>query len=252
MEFKKIDETKFQCLLHEEDLEDNNISLDDFFRNDTAKIHGLLDVVMEEAQKHIGVIMTSGVMSLQLAPQPNHSILLTISSGKEEFGDMLRQAGERAAQAVSVLKSGKESTGNVIKKDTKEDGKQVKAAPFKPVRGDEADRTAFAVDLDGQSVGSEAVICRLSCMGDFEQFCAAAPKTWGIRNALYKDPATGALYLMLERGRSSRTRYQQFINGLLDYGEFIACKVERMAYIREHYDLMIASNAVNVIKKYCI
>ena len=35
MEFKRIDDTKFQCLLDEDDLEDNNISLDDFFRNDT-------------------------------------------------------------------------------------------------------------------------------------------------------------------------------------------------------------------------
>ena len=34
MEFKKIDENRFQCLLMEEDLEDNNITLDDFFRND--------------------------------------------------------------------------------------------------------------------------------------------------------------------------------------------------------------------------
>ena len=31
MEFKKIDDNKFQCLLFEEDLEDNNITLDDFF-----------------------------------------------------------------------------------------------------------------------------------------------------------------------------------------------------------------------------
>ena len=45
MEFKRIDDTKFQCLLDEDDLEDNNISLDDFFRNDTKKIHGLLDDV---------------------------------------------------------------------------------------------------------------------------------------------------------------------------------------------------------------
>lgn len=65
MEFKRIDDTKFQCLLDEDDLEDNNISLDDFFRNDTKKIHGLLDVILEEAQKSIGIMMDGGVMSLQ-------------------------------------------------------------------------------------------------------------------------------------------------------------------------------------------
>jgi len=34
------------CRLDEEDLEDNNISLDDFFKNDTDKIHSLLEVIM--------------------------------------------------------------------------------------------------------------------------------------------------------------------------------------------------------------
>lgn len=47
MEFKKINEDKFQCLLYEEDLEYNNITLDDFFRNDTEKIHNLLEVIMD-------------------------------------------------------------------------------------------------------------------------------------------------------------------------------------------------------------
>ena len=83
MEFKKINDRRFQCRLDEEDLEDNNISLDDFFKNDTDKIHSLLEVIMEEAEKNIGVTLSGEVMSLQLAPQPDHSILLTVSSGKE-------------------------------------------------------------------------------------------------------------------------------------------------------------------------
>ena len=98
MEFKKINEDKFQCLLYEEDLEYNNITLDDFFRNDTEKIHNLLEVIMDEAHKNIGVELGGGVMSLQLAPQPDHSILLTVSSGKEDFGNMLRSEERRVGK----------------------------------------------------------------------------------------------------------------------------------------------------------
>ena len=112
MEFKKIDDKKFQCLLFEEDLEENNISLDDFFRNDTEKIHGLLDVVMEEARKEIGIAPSGEMISLQLAPQPNNSLLLTVSSGGDDISDMLRQAGKRAAKALSSM-SPKEN--NIIK-----------------------------------------------------------------------------------------------------------------------------------------
>ena len=115
MEFKKIDDKKFQCLLFEEDLEENNISLDDFFRNDTEKIHGLLDVVMEEARKESGIAPAGEMISLQLAPQPNNSLLLTVSSGGDDISDMLRQAGKRAAKALSSM-SPKEN--NIIKPAT--------------------------------------------------------------------------------------------------------------------------------------
>ena len=37
MEFKKIDDKKFQCRVFEGELEGNNISLDDFVRRDTEK-----------------------------------------------------------------------------------------------------------------------------------------------------------------------------------------------------------------------
>ena len=123
MEFKKINEDKFQCLLYEEDLEYNNITLDDFFRNDTEKIHNLLEVIMDEAHKNIGVELGGGVMSLQLAPQPDHSILLTVSSGKEDFGNMLKQAGERAAKALGDRSK---SESNVIKNG----GEDLKAPEF--------------------------------------------------------------------------------------------------------------------------
>ena len=110
MEFKKINDRRFQCRLDEEDLEDNNISLDDFFKNDTDKIHSLLEVIMEEAEKNIGVTLSGEVMSLQLAPQPDHSILLTVSSGKEDLGNMLRKAWESISKAFS-----KPEKSNVIK-----------------------------------------------------------------------------------------------------------------------------------------
>ena len=129
MEFKRIDDTKFQCLLDEDDLEDNNISLDDFFRNDTKKIHGLLDVILEEAQKSIGIMMDGGVMSLQLAPQPNHTILLTISSGHDEFSDMIRNAGKMMTDRI--LSDIHDAGSNVIKKE--DAGDAIKSAPFVPV-----------------------------------------------------------------------------------------------------------------------
>ena len=248
MEFKKINDTKFQCLLFEEDLEENNISLDDFFRNDTEKIHSLLEVIMAEAEKSIGVILNGGVMSLQLAPQPNRTLLLTISTGNDEFGSILKQAGEKMSQAVADNRKFKEQTGNVIKKDTKEAGSQVKLSPDGSKKDE---KEPMALDDEGNYVGTQSAICRFNSIEDLEQFCIRCPKTWGIRNMLYKNNVDNSLYLVLERARCTTARFEQFINEMIEYGEFTAYKMDKIAYMQEHYELFIAENAINMIKKYC-
>ena len=198
MEFKKINDRRFQCRLDEEDLEDNNISLDDFFKNDTDKIHSLLEVIMEEAEKNIGVTLSGEVMSLQLAPQPDHSILLTVSSGKEDLGNMLRKAGESISKAFS-----KPEKSNVIKNG---EG-TFKDAPFETF-GDSLDKFELPdaqtdeLKKTGQKKKASNVIkagCgvfRLESLNDFEEMCTVSSRTWGITNALYKNKEDDTYYIL--------------------------------------------------------
>lgn len=250
MEFKKISDSKFQCLLYEEDLEENNISLDDFFRNDTEKIHSLLDVVMEQAHDSIGMELKGGVVSLQLSPQPNRSLLLTVSCGQDDIGDMLKNAGERAAQMISELGVGK-TAGNVIKKSDSDAEDKVKAAPFKSITDKEPVSGAIAIDAGGNPITVDGVIGAFDTLEAVEEYCSSTSKTWGIKNALYKDSQYDVFYLVAERGRSSKQRFEMFINGMIDYGDLIVYTNDKVAYMKEHFDVYIGENAVNTIKKYC-
>ena len=85
---------------------------------------------MEEARKEIGIAPSGEMISLQLAPQPNNSLLLTVSSGGDDISDMLRQAGKRAAKALSSM-SPKEN--NIIKNSDDKRKKKVKEAEFESV-----------------------------------------------------------------------------------------------------------------------
>ena len=38
----------------------------------------------------------------------------------------------------------------------------------------------------------------------------------------------------------------------MEYAEFDSSKPERVAYIKEHFEVYIKANAINTIKKYCI
>lgn len=189
MEFKKIGDRKFQCRLNAEDLEDNNISLDDFFNNDAEKIHDLLEIIMEEAQKNIGVTLNGDVMSLQLAPLPDHSILLTVSSGKDDFGSMLKRVGESFDKLGLPVEDQTESE--------KEDVPNVKENTRKPIT-------------------VNAGVFRIADFGDFEQLCQSSARTWGVTNALYKcseEKYRRLLNLILEYGEfdSSKEERAAFI-----------------------------------------
>ena len=223
MEFKKIGDRKFQCRLNAEDLEDNNISLDDFFNNDAEKIHDLLEIIMEEAQKNIGVTLNGDVMSLQLAPLPDHSILLTVSSGKDDFGSMLKRVGENFDKLGLPVEDQIESE--------KEDVPKAKENTKKPIT-------------------VNAGVFRIADLGDFEQLCQSSARTWGVTNALYKDENENTYYLVLHKGRCSEEKYRSLLNLIMEYGEFDSSKEERAAFIKEHYSVIIGNNAINVVKKY--
>lgn len=244
MEFRKIDDTKFQCLLNEEDLEDNNISLDDFFRNDTDKIHGLLDVVMEEAEREIGVTFNGGVMSLQLAPQPNRSILLTVSSGKDDFSDMLKQTGERVAKAMDYFSKKSAEKSNLIK----DSSDKMSARPFEPDELRSKDDVLFN---SGEESFEDCIIAHFDDMDALESFCGQCRKTWGVINQLYQDTKDKSMYLVLKRGRCSTTKFEQMCNDMSEFAEFQLYSTERECFMKEHYKLLIDDNAVNTVKKYC-
>lgn len=262
MEFRKIDDNKFQCLLMEEDLEDNNITLDDFFRNDTDKIHNLLDVVMEEASKNIDVEMNGGVMSLQLAPQPDHSILLTVSSGKDDFGNMLKQVGERAAKAFSSYKPNDETKGNVIKNP----GEEAKAAEFtafdkiKDIFEEMRENDSFPASINPDDLyrKKEKRVSKVVTVGyavytfekydDFEDMCIVCPKIWGVANSLYKK--NGTYYLILEKGRCAQDRYNSICNVISEYGKLESDKEARVLWVKENCELVIGTSAIAKVKKY--
>ena len=234
-------------------------TLDDFFRNDTKKIHNLLEVIMDEAHKNIGVELGGGVMSLQLAPQPDHSILLTVSSGKEDFGNMLKQAGERAAKALGDRSK---SESNVIKNG----GEDLKAPEFaafdklkdifdqmKDIPGAEKFIKEAKKAKDNKPKVSDVVtvgygVYILDSFEDFEDMCMVCPKVWGVANGIYKKD--NRYYLVLEKGRCARERYNSICNVISEYARLDSEKEQRVIWVKENCEAVIKANAISKVKKY--
>ncbi len=67
---------------------------------------------------------------------------------------------------------------------------------------------------------------------------------------LFAEQEDDTYYLVLEKGRCSEEKYRSLLNLLMEYSVFDSSKEERVAFIREHYSVVIGNNAINVVKKY--
>jgi len=215
MKFRKISDSKFQCILYQEDMKNFNITLEDFLHSDPAKIHDLLETVVEEAYEQIGVDVAGNVMSLQLVPQPNHTILLTVSAKQEEsLPDFLKPMAEEAG-ALLMPEEEIPTADEIVKK---------------------------ALSLP--------VVFRFESMQDVERFCTVSKRTRGIESELIKGEDS-ALYMLINRKSCSEKAFVSFIANILEYSDIYTSKELEIDYLKEHGKVLIEKNAVNSVKKYC-
>ena len=216
MKFKKISDNKFQCILYQEDMKNFNITIDDFLHSNPEKIHELLETVVEEAYEQIGVDIAGNVMSLQLVPQPNHSLLLTVSAKQEEA-------------VPEFLKAFGEDSGGIMPQE-----EEIPTA-------DEIVEQALSIP----------VVFRFESMKDVESFCTASKRTRGIESRLIKGE-DGGIYMVINRKSCSEGIFVSFIANILEYSDIYTSKELEIDYLLEHGKVLVEKNAVNTIKKYCV
>lgn len=215
MKFRKISDSKFQCILYQEDMKNFNITIDDFLHSNPEKIHELLETVVEEAYEQIGVDVAGNVMSLQLVPQPNHSLLLTVSAKQEDA-------------IPEFLKSFGVDSGMVMPQE-----EDVPTA-------DEIVEQALSIP----------VVFRFDSMREVESFCASVKRTRGIESRLIKGEDAG-VYMVINRKSCSEQVFVSFIANILEYSDIYTSKELEIDYLMEHGAVLIEKNAVNTVKKYC-
>ena len=189
----------------------------------------------------------------------NLPFLLTVSSGKEDFGNMLKQAGERAAKALGDRSK---SESNVIKNGG-EDLKAPEFAAFDKLKDifdqmkDIPEAEKFIKEAkkakDNKPKVSDVVtvgygVYILDSFEDFEDMCMVCPKVWGVANGIYKKD--NRYYLVLEKGRCARERYNSICNVISEYARLDSEKEQRVIWVKENCEAVIKANAISKVKKY--
>ena len=222
MKYKKINDATVQCIISEEDMEEYGLTLSDIFERN-EKGEGFLRDVVERAHEEVGYRLSGDNIAMQITPIRDEGLVITFSDeGIAGFQNML----EHIKEVLTGLDP---------------EGMREVARAWDAAKSENWEEDARLDDT-----------CRLflfSCLDHAMRYCNTIPPTLSVKSHLYK--ADHFYYLVLERGRISRKNFNKISAQALEFSTLFSASEERLLYLHEHGECLIADRAVSKLRKIC-
>lgn len=246
MKIERVDEKTVKCFISNEELEEYDISYKDFMtRSDKAR--DIVEEIMAQAMEEVDYKPPQYAFDLQIMMMPDKGMVLTFTERTPEdvknginlmhyLREMRQILKDRLgldaptiagllAQAVMMAASG----GNTAVPDGISQNSTSASPPVHNAQPEEAQKPRFAI----------------FCFAGMRQLCEyarALPRNLRVVSRLYRDG--DAYYLYLERGSASYERYSRASIQALEFGELYAATEDKLVYLEEHGECLIAEKAV--------
>ncbi|BBF41362.1 negative regulator of genetic competence MecA [Lachnospiraceae bacterium KM106-2] len=252
MEFKRIDNDTVRCIITEEDMQEYNVELEDFFK-DKGKIQEFLHTIVEQAVDAVGFEPKDGMVSMQVMPMSQNRIAITFSENSvDDVGGILKQINGMVNEMDGMMKEDTEEeekpeglVGAPEPESSKEE-KEDKASEEKESEVAKKEKTKRVRKKDPLSIAKR--IYRFPSLDNVEEFAKLVPEKWTVKSYLFKDVSADVYYLSMEKGRLSKLHYAYLCNCITEFGTYVDDNATRFAYMEEHYDCMVEKKALKVMR----
>lgn len=219
MEYKKINDATVQCIVTAEDMLEYGLTLSDIFERN-EKGEGFLRDIIERAYDEVGYTVNGESIAMQITPlQDNNGLAVTFTNESPMgFRDILQHLKE-VLQGVSA-----------------ELGRQ-----------DEEERRVAAKKKQGEAYEDSRRMFVFATLHQAMQYTAAIPGNLSVKSHLYKEGE--AYYLVVEKNRLSYKMFNKISAQAVEFGNLIAVSKERMLYLEEHGECLIADRAVSRLRR---
>ncbi len=217
MKYKKINDATVQCIITEEDMLEYGLTLSDIFERNEKGEEFLRDII-ERAHDEVGYTISGESIAMQITPLKDKGLAVTFTNDSPAgFRDILQHLKE-VLQGVSAELNKQE--------ERKQNGIQEYAA-------DEFDenRRMFVFATLHQAM----------------QYTASIPTNISVKSHLYKEGEV--YYLVIEKNRLSYKMFNKISAQAVEFGNLIAVSEERLLYLQEHGECLIADRAVSKLRR---
>lgn len=233
MRIERVDDKTVKCFLSNEELEEYDIDYKDFiFRSEKAR--EVMQEIIEQAAEEVDYKPPKLAFDLQIMMLPDQGMILTFSEKEPADLKENEQLFEYLRDMKQILQRAREKTGAASGGSAAQQGMETAQKPeASNPEGKEAARPEEAV----------FVFDRLSSV---MEYAAAMPSTLRVSSALYC--MDGAFYLYLQKGAASYERYSRACIQAMEFGSLYTADADRMLYLQEHGECLIAEQALKKLR----
>ncbi len=213
MKYKKINDATVQCIITAEDMLEYGLTLADIFERN-EKGEGFLRDIIERAHDEIGYQINGENIAMQITPLKDKGLVVTFTDESPMgFKDILQHLKD-VLQGVS----------------------------------DEVSRQEQEAVREQESVFDEnRRMFVFASLYQVMQYTASIPNTLSVKSHLYKEG--DVYYLVLEKNRLSYKTFNKISAQGVEFANLIAVSEERMQYLEEHGECLIADRAVSRLRR---
>ena len=264
MEFFRVNDHMVKCVISEEDMDEYDVSIEDFFTRSEHAMEFLHEVV-QLASEEVGYRPQGPLTSLQIAPVKEHGLAIFLTE-KPQFDlqsmiDALKtDAGiEITGDTVDqVINATEEEKAALLKKFIDNIHKEMEKSYAGAGIGT-ADNTGLANEIAAQKtrltadgtrriVSLDRKIFAFERPGDLLSYAKVVELPAAVGSSLYKDPDKGTYYLLIDRNEAEAETLAGVYLTAYEYGQFVSEKEEFALHLREHCECVISENAIEKLK----
>ncbi len=218
MKYKKINDATVQCIISEEDMLEYGLTLSDIFERN-EKGEGFLRDIIERAYDEVGYTVNGDNIAMQITPLKDKGLAVTFTSeGPSGFRDILQHLKE-VLQGVSD----------------------------ELTRQDEEERQQSVEQEQGEKYDDNRRMFAFDSLREAMQYTTSIPTSVSVKSHLYKDGEK--YYLVVEKNRLSYKMFNKISAQAVEFGSLLAVSEERMLYLKEHAECLIADRAVSKLRR---
>lgn len=240
MKFEKLNENSVRCIVSQEDLEENGLTIEDFVMNQD-KVRDFISELVLMAKEEVGYEVNDEALAVQLVTLPRNRLAITLTNNAESsIRDML----EHLKGDVNEVTSSEEEEELLPEFNSEIDSIPESKNSDKPV--EEAKQ-----DTKKKSVAQQKVTSRVyefKSLEEVEQLATSITIQKSITSRLFKDRKENRYYLVINKGRLSKDVYRNICEQALDFGVLYSYKTSQLAYIEEHFECLIKKKAIDVLQ----